>query len=192
MVLNGIGRVRVTPNTFSPSPVPGFHPLYIFYLTGSEAVVLDGGDLFAAQNYASTGMGIAYPQSAGPFAFSGKYGFSLAQQSGTESDATGQWSADSNALTLSGLMDTSVGSSATQVNGSFVSAGPDGRFAATLGSPGFEFNSPSTSGFAADFYSIDSTRGFFTETDLTDPNAPSGVVSLGYYATRTPVCAGCP
>jgi hypothetical protein len=193
MVLNGIGRVRITPSTFSPSPAPGFHPLYIFYLTGTgnEALVLDGGDLNSTQNYASVGAGIAYPQSSAPFTFAGKYGFSLTQQNGSEMDITGQWTADPSTSSLSGFMDSLTSPNAT-LTGTFAAPGSDGRFTAGLGGQGFEFTSPSTSAFAAEFYEIDSTRGFFVETDLIDPNGPSGVVSLGYYAARIPVCSGCP
>ena len=45
---------------------------------------------------------------------------------------------------------------------------------------------------ALDNYIIDPGHGFFVETDLVDPIAPSGAVSFGYYATRNPVCVGCP
>lgn len=193
MVLNGIGRARVTPNTFTPAATPPFHPLYIFYLTGngSEAAVLDAGDLNVAQNYASLGAGIAYPQSAPPFPFTGGYGFSLTQQNGAQLDGTGQWVADPNTKTLSGFMDTGT-ASGSLVGGSFASAGPDGRFAVDLSGSGFAFTSPSTSTLQTNFYAIDSTRGFFVETDLTDPTSPSSTVSLGYYAARTPLCTGCP
>ena len=50
----------------------------------------------------------------------------------------------------------------------------------------FEF-----SPFAVDYYIIDPSHGFFVETDLVNPNSSSGVVSFGYYAARTPVCATC-
>jgi hypothetical protein len=193
MLLNGTGRAHVTPSTFSPSPSPGFHPVMIFYLTGNgnPALVLDGGDLSLAQNYPSLGAGIAYPQSSAPFTFAGKYGFSLTQQNGNESDSTAQIAADPNTNTFAGIMDNAALPN-TPISGTFASPGPDGRFTAGLTGAGFEFTSPSTSAFAAAFYAIDSTRGFFVETDLTDPVAPSSVVSLGYYAARTPVCAGCP
>jgi len=193
MLLNGIGRVRVTPAVFTPNPAPAFHHLYIFYLTGNgtPALVLDGGDLTTLQSYASVGAGIAYPQSPAPFTFAGKYGFLLTQENGLENDFTAQFSADPNALTLAGFMDstTSLGS---PISGTFAAPGPDGRFAAALGGSGFEFRSPANSAWAADFYTIDSNRGFFVETDLTDSTAPSSTVSLGYYAARTPVCSGCP
>lgn len=188
MVLNGKGRVRVMPSVFSPSPLPAFHHLLIFYLTGNgtPALVLDGGDLTVAQSYGSVGTGIAYPQSAGPFTFAGKYGFSLTQQNGSETDSTGQWTADPNALTLAGTMDTPAAPNAA-LTGSFVAPGPDGRFAGNLSGSALAFNGPTM-----DFYTIDSSHGFFVETDLTNSTSPSATVSLGYYAARTPVCAGCP
>lgn len=193
MLLNGIGRVRVTPSVFTPPPSPALHHLYIFYLTGggTPALVLDGGDLTGLQSYASVGAGIAYPQASAPFTFAGKYGFSLTQQNGSESDGTGEFSADSNALTLAGFMDT-TSSPGSAFSGTFAVPGADGTFAGSLSGTGFEFRSPANSAWAADFYTIDSNRGFFIETDLTNSTSPSSTVSLGYYAARTAVCAGCP
>jgi hypothetical protein len=43
------------------------------------------------------------------------------------------------------------------------------------------------------FYVIDPNHGFFVETDLINQSAQqTGQVSLGYYAARSPICAGCP
>jgi hypothetical protein len=65
----------------------------------------------------------------------------------------------------------------------------NGCFSGTL--EGSAFVSPNQP-FSVDYYLIDSGHGFFVETDLLNPSSPSGVVSLGYFAQRTPVCAGCP
>ena len=188
--LNGIGRARVVFNKFSPAPKPNFQPAFAFYLTGNgnPPLVLD---ISANANYPTVGAGIAYPQSATP-TFGGKYGFSLTQQNGGESDSTAQMTADTTTNTLAGFMDTSSGSFGNPITGSFAVPGPNGAFTGGLGGQAFEFISPLTGSFAANFYAIDSGHGFFTETDLTDPNNPSGVVSLGYYAVRSPTCAGCP
>jgi hypothetical protein len=46
--------------------------------------------------------------------------------------------------------------------------------------------------FAADGYIVDPGHVFFVETDLVNSTLPSGQVSFGYYAARTPLCASCP
>jgi hypothetical protein len=61
-----------------------------------------------------------------------------------------------------------------------------GRFAGTFNGQVCEF-----SPFAVDDYIVDPSHGFFVETDPVNPNSSSGVVSFGYYAARTPVCATC-
>jgi hypothetical protein len=185
------GKVQFT-RTFSPSPQPPFHEGLLFYLTGNgnPALILDIGDP-TTQNYPSLGVGIAYPQAAGPFGLAGTYGLSLTQQNFTEIDSVAQFAADPNTSSLSGVMDTAT-SPNNPILGSFGTPGPDGRFGASLSGQGFEFISPSTSDFATEFYAIDSAHGFFVETDLIDPNNPSATVSLGYYAARAPLCAGCP
>jgi len=45
-----------------------------------------------------------------------------------------------------------------------------------------------------DFYTIDPGHGLFVETDLVNATPPEqqGQVSFGYYATRHPLCDGCP
>lgn len=193
MALNGIGRNRVIPGMFSSPPSPVFRTLLIFYLTGNgnPALVLGGGDLSSTQNYPSLGIGIAYPRANAPFTLNGTYGLTLTQQNGTESDAIAELSATASSGTLSGILDNDVVSD-TPFSGTFGDPGPTGRFAAALTGTAFEFTSPATSSFAAEFYAIDSGHGFLVETDLIDTNAPSATVSFGYYAARTPVCAGCP
>ena len=196
---SGTGRGRANVLNISPKPTPSYLPAFIFYLTGNgnPALVLDVGDTTHNPqpnfpDYPSLGAGIAYPQSTGPLTFSGTYGFSLTQQNGSEVDSTAQMTADATSNTLSGLMDTSSGSFDTPLTGTFVAPGTNGRFAASLSGQAFDFVDPTTSSFAAEFYAIDSSRGFFVEPDLKDPNNPSGVVSFGYYAARALICAGCP
>jgi hypothetical protein len=192
--IKGTGRVLPLFTHFSPPTKPSFSPKLIFYLTGNgnPALVLDGSDTSGAINYPSVGAGIAYPQSAGPFTFGGDYGFSFTQQNGTENDGTGAMTANPAANTLSGVVDANSGFNPTSNNslsGTFgtPAAAANGRFPGTFSSPIFDF-----SPFAMDYYAIDSNHGFFIETDLVNPTAPSAVVTFGYYAARTAVCAGCP
>jgi hypothetical protein len=177
----GTGRVQTTFTHFAPRPTPAYQPRFFFYLTGNgnPPLVLDGGDL----NYPSVGSGIAYPQSVPPFIFNGDYGFSVVQQNGSENDGTGQMTADAGSLT--GVVDLNSGFSISFNNafsGSFVPPASNGRFAGTLFNPAV----------AVEHYIVDRNRGFFVETDLVDPNVPTGQVSFGFYEARTPVCEGCP
>jgi len=186
----GTGRVRVAMNGFKPAPQPAYVPTFFFYLTGNgnPPLVLDGGD--STFDYPSVGTGIAYAQASGTLTFNGKYGISITQQNGfLESDGTAEITADSTAGTLSGLIDIDAGLNAqfaSPVAGTFTSAS-GGRFKGTLDSVVFD-----STPFAVEYYMVDSGHGFFVETDAVDPNFPAGIVSFGYYAARTPVCAGCP
>lgn len=186
----GVGRARAIFGRFLPHQNPAFAPVFIFYLTGNgnPVLFLDASD--TSLNYPSLGAGIAYPQSAGPFTFAGKYGVSFTQQNGSENDGTGQITAASTAGTLSGVVDNNSAFTTTfdsPISGTFAAPGSNGLSAGTLSGTPFDF-----SPFAVDYYIIDPTQGFFVETDLVNPNDPSGVVSFGYEAVRTPVCAGCP
>lgn len=177
----GIGRVRATLKDFDPAPRPAYHPLLIFYLTGEgPALVLNSGGKDA--NYPSLGAGIAYPRAASR-TFRGKYGVSFTQQNGSENDGTGRVVVDpASNPSLSGLVDDTnfgLGNPVTLTD-HVGSQDSNGRIQGTfLGSP-------------VRFYPIDSTQGFFVQTDLADEQLPSGQVALGYYATRTPICDGCP
>jgi len=186
----GIGRVRVVFNHFVPQPKPGFAPLFFFYLTGNgnPVLFLDASD--NSLNYPSLGAGIAYPQASAPLTFGGDYGFSFTQQNGSENDGTSQMTAISTAGTVSGIADNNSAFTTTfdsPISGTFQPPASNGLSVGTLSGPPFDF-----SPFDVDYYLIDPTQGFFVETDLVNPNAPSGVVSFGYYAARIPVCAGCP
>lgn len=186
----GTGRVNVFPRNLSPRPNPPLDQELFFYLTGNgnPALVMDGSD--STFNYPSLGAGIAYLQSTAPLAFNGKYGISFTQQNGGENDGTGQMTANSTSGTASGAADTNFGFNPTfdnPISGTFAPPPADGRFAGTLTGQSFEF-----SPFALEYYAIDAGHGFFVETDLVDPNNPTGVVTFGYYSAATPVCAGCP
>jgi hypothetical protein len=187
----GAGRFDTTFTHFSPHPNPPYNPKLYIYLTGNgnPALILDASDTTASINYPSLGVGIVYPQSTGALTFSGDYGFSFTQFNGSENDGSGQLTANSSAGTLSGAFD--VNSSFNPTFGNLLSgtfqAPVNGRFSGTLSGPTLD-----VSPFAADFFIIDPNHGFFVETDLANPNDPTGVVSFGYYASRTPVCPTCP
>lgn len=179
----GTGRVRPVFSHFIPRPNPGFQPSLFFYLTGNgnPPLVFYGGDL--SNNYPSLGTGIAYPQATGPLTFGGNYGFSFTQQNGGEGDGTGQMTATPTTGALSEIVDINSGFNPTfdsSFNDTFQAPLANGRFAGTL------FNSA----ISVEYYIIDPSKGFFVETDLVNPG--SGQVSFGYFAARTPVCAGCP
>lgn len=183
----GTGRVKANFFQFTAlHHLPVFYPLFYFYLTGpgSPPLILYLGDRTLNQDYPSLGVGTAYQPTAS-LAFGGDYGFEITQQNGSaESDATGQMTATNN--TLAGTVDINSGFSSTYgtiLNGTFT-APSNGQFSGSLNGSVFD-SSPLT----ADFYMIDQGHGFFVETDLV--SAPSGVVSFGYYATRTPTCVGC-
>ncbi|MGA7573294.1 MAG: hypothetical protein WCA97_04865 [Terriglobales bacterium] len=201
----GTGRARSTAVTFDPEPKHGYQPAWFFYLTGSgkPLLVLEAGD----SHYPSLGSGIAYPQSTAAPSFSGDYGFSFTQElSGAgENDGTGQLNAISSTTPplLSGFTDINLNFGANldqPFTGSFSAPTAAGAFPGFL--VGTNNNTVSSAAFtpqiAVDYYFIDPGHGFFVETDLvnsvppTTPPAPSGQVSLGYYAARTPVCSDCP
>ena len=179
---NGIGRFRVTLSHFVPAPQTQFRPRLTFYLTtpGEPALVLHaGGEELSTP---SLGIGIAYPQSTPPLAFSGRYTTSFTQENGSENDGTGQMTANpaANPPSLSGTADDSANGLGNPLPLADTFAPPDsnGHFLGTF------------LGSNASYYLVDSGHGFFVETDLVNPG--SGQVAIGYFAPRTPVCDGCP
>lgn len=178
----GIGRFRLAINHLAPVPQTTFRPRLIFYLTspGGPALVLHAGgeDLFTP----AIGAGIAYLQGSPPFSFNGPYATSFTQQNGGETDGTGQMTAQpaSNPPSLPGAVDDSVNGVGNSLPLADTFALPDsnGHFTGTF------------IGSNAAYYLVDSGHGFFVETDLVNPG--SGQVAVGYFATRTPVCDGCP
>jgi len=187
----GIGRVRSFFDNVLPHPAGGFHANFIFYQTGNgnpALVLASANNDQASPLFLATG--IVYPQS-GPLTFGGDYGLNFTEQNGNESDGTGQMTANpaSTPPSLSGAVDINSNFAAAfdnPLSGTFNSPSSNGLFPGVLTGQAFDF-----SPFAADFYIIDPGHGFFVETDLVNPNDPSGVVTLGYYAARTPVCASC-
>jgi hypothetical protein len=192
----GTGRGSLNSITFPPALKPAYSPTVFFYLTGltgtgePAALVLAGGD----SHYPSVGTGIAYLQS-GTAAFTGDYGFSFTQLNSTgENDGTAQLNANPTATPpVSGLADVNIDFGADQdqpFTGTFstpTAAAPfAGSLLGTISANSVVF-SPQ---IAVDNYFIDSGHGFWIETDLISQQ--SGQVSLGYYATRTPVCSTCP
>jgi len=104
---------------------------------------------------------------------------------GSEADGTGQMTVDTTAHTLSGIVDTNSSFFAqpnTALIGSFQATAISGRLTGTLSNKIFP------SDLAVAYYLIDSSNGFFVETDSLN----TANLSLGYFAGRVPVCQGCP
>ena len=197
----GTGRATSTSITFNPQPKSGYLPQFFFYLTGNgnPALVLEAGDT----HYPSVGVGISYPQSSASAAFTGTYAFSFTQEQFgfSENDGTAALTVNpSGTPQLFGLADANLGGGASQDNGffgTFNSPTSSAPFSGTLyADPNAPFNAvfplPPSPPTSVDYYYIDQGHGIWIETDLVDPTSPSGQVSTGYYATRTPVCEGCP
>ena len=205
-----IGCTACTPATsitFNAALKATYRPEFFFYLTGLRgsdpaAVVLEVGDPGPSPDlhYPSIGTGVAYAQSTMTAAFTGPYGFSFAQENGGENDGTAQMNANPTGTPqVSGLADANLGGSASQDNaflGTFSTPTSSAPFSGILyanpNPPGGAGSNVFPSPMAVDYYFIDPDHGFWVETDLVNATPPSGQVSLGYYAARTPVCAGCP
>lgn len=197
----GSGRVDTNSSFTFGDPNNGTGPELVFYLTGAgnPILVLDadiepalaGGGEFGF----GVGTGIAYPGAAGA-TFNGSYGSSLTQNlSAFELDGTGDLSAS--AQTVSGVMDANIGfvptlaDQGTNVSDGFRGTGVSGRLTGTLQTPVTSLLGLANVSVA--YYLIDSNHGFVIETDgdaFTGVNP--GDLSFGFFATRTPVCAGCP
>jgi hypothetical protein len=202
---SGTGRTTTSIDKISLKPNPAYQPVFIAYLTGNgnPALVLERG----GGSYPLLGAGIAYPQSATP-TFSGDYGFSFTQlNSSVENDGTAQTIAAS--PSFSGLADSSANTTTPldptltdhDFTGSFASPQSNGIFTGTFSNNdsatdavgnAFNVGNNTNNQFAADFYIVDPSQGFFVETDLVNPSLPSGQVSFGYYGARAPLCATCP
>ena len=180
----GEGRFdsNITFNTNGPGPE------LIFYLTGNgnPPLVLD-----ADANLPAVGTGASYPQAAPPYSFNGKYGLYFTQSSfGSENDATGEILVSGTAMNFSGTVETEVGfgnQGQTNLTGTFSAIPNTGQFTGTLTNTLFPSLGASPNTLAVDFYLIDSGHGYFIETD----SLTSGELTLGYFATRTPVCPNC-
>ena len=189
------GTGRANSRIFFPSRSTEPGAELIFYLTGNgnPPLILDAdGDL----NFfgpVAVGTGLAYPQAAPPFSFSGKYGLSFTQnQAGSETDASGALNVNGTAQTLSGTVDTNFFFSPaldTALTGSFQpsQSGPANRFTGTLFNQFFPINVDNNNDIAVAYYIIDPNHAFLVETDTLNTNT----VTFGYLAMRTPVCATC-
>jgi len=176
--------------TFATS---GSGPELIFYLTGNgnPPLILD-----ADVNFLALGTGAAYPQAAPPLTLNGPYGLYLTQSSGGfESDGTAQVSVNGPAGTLSGFLDLNLSLPPTQspqpdqpLSGTFGAIPGTGRSAGSLTNPLFHSAGTTPTTLTIDFYLIDSSHGYFIETD----SLTSGFLTLGYFGARTPVCPNCP
>ncbi len=180
----GTGRVDSSLNFATNGPGPEL----IFYLigNGNPPLVLDSD-----VSIGSIGVGMAYTQAPAPFTFNGSFGLSFTQStSGLENDGTGQISVDGTANTLSGVVDTNLSFSPqpnTALTGTYGAIDPTGRSTGTLTNTFFPSPGTTPSTLAATFYLIDSTHGFFIETD----SSLSGELSFGTFTARTPVCPTC-
>ena len=188
----GTGRVQAYLGGFT-YPNNSYHATYIFYLTGNgnPALVLAVGET----SFPFLGTGIAYPQSASAPTFSGSYGLSFTQQLGpVEFDGTGEMTVASPALSgaadVGPTVDQGFSGTFSSQNCSGVTGCFPGSFSNAAGNSGsssaFQGNNVSNPNapvaFNADFYMIDSSHGFFAETDLLTQEQ----VTFGYFATSTP------
>jgi hypothetical protein len=180
----GTGRVDSSLNFATNGPGPEL----IFYLTGNgnPPLVLDSD-----VNIGSLGVGLAFAQAASPFSFDGSFGLSFTQStSGLENDGTGQINVNGSASSLSGVVDTNLSFSPqpdTTLTGTYGTIDPSGRFTGELTNTFFPSPGARPSTLAVAFYLIDSSHGFFIETD----SSLSGELSFGAFAARTPVCPTC-
>jgi hypothetical protein len=202
------GRVDTNSSFTFGNSSNGTGPEVVFYLTdsGNPALVLDA-DITPTLNSSELGVGtgLAYPTTAGA-TFAGDYGMSLTQNLNlNEGDATGPICVNGNSIvcpvpsggtsalsTLFGTIDQSLGFSPLVPTPNFITGGfqpstVSGRSTGTLSSQNFPTNPLSVA-----YYLIDSNHGFFVETDGGLQGANPGFLTFGYYAGRTPVCAGCP
>ncbi|HZW92930.1 MAG TPA: hypothetical protein VFF64_08255 [Candidatus Eremiobacteraceae bacterium] len=190
---SGTGRVDsiITFATNGPGPE------LIFYLTGNgnPPLLLDADDNSSSSGVGSTGIGVGQPQAAPPFSFNGRYGLMFAQElnsNESENDATGQIVVNGTLDTLTGAIDTDenfVPGPNTPVSGTFVAIPSNGRFTGTLNNSFFPNTNPTVPNtIAVAFYLVNPGYGFFIETD----SSTSGELTLGSFATRTPVCSACP
>ena len=175
----GTGRVGSSTSFHGLGPGPEF----IFYLTGNGTppLILD-----ADVNMGAVGTGGAYV-AAPQVSFNGKYGVTFTQNLGFEIDSSGPMAADGTAGTLAGTIDTNFGLSPfidTPLTGTFQTTTLADRFTGTLSNEALPGGGP----VAAAFYLIDSTQGFFVETD----SANTGNQMFGYFTSRTPICQTCP
>lgn len=196
----GTGRVNSTSFTFNHT-INGAGPQLVFYLTGkgSPALVLDA-DLEPKLGGAGVATGIAYPALKSGSSFSGAYGLYFTQNLGgggsNEADGAGEMTADSTNLTVSGVVDADFLFFPTpgiqgqpNLSDGFQPSTVTGINNRLTGTLMLDSSLPDVS---VAYYLIDSNHGYFVENDGgANGTNPSGL-TFGYFATRTPVCQGCP
>ena len=185
----GTGRVD-SNSSIVLANLNGSGPELVFYLTGNgqPALVLDA-DIEPVLSGAGLGTGLAYPVRAGA-SLAGDYGLSFGQNlSGTQTNGVGQILTNNSAGIFSGVADMNFGFSGqpdTPLTGTFQTTVISGRLTGTLSNQFFP------SDLSVAFYVIDSGHGYFIEVDGGPNGTNPGNLSLGYFATRSPVCQGCP
>ncbi len=165
-------------------------PELIFYLTGNgnPPVVLS-----LDSTLGSLGIGLANPQTASAISFNGPYGLEFTQgisANVTENDSTAQITVNGSQGSLAGLLDSDVdfnGQLGSPLTGVFSPGSAAGSYSGSLTDPFFPTPGTVSNTIAVDFYLIDSTQGYFIETD----SVTSAVLTFGNFSTRTPVCQSC-
>ncbi len=184
--LDASGDGRVDANLTFKNNGPG--PEFFLYLTGNgnPPLILD-----ADSNLGSVGTGLAYPQLTSSFSFSGPYGLYFTQGAfGAENDGTAEVTVEGTAETLAGIVDSNFLFSPltdTNLTGTFGTISTTGRSTGSLTNTFFPSPGSNANTIAVSYYFIDATQGLFIETDSFD----SGELTVGYFATRTPLCQGC-
>jgi hypothetical protein len=195
------GRVDTGSSFTFATSGNGTGPEFVMYMTGNgDPVLVLDNDTEPSLNGGFAGglaTGLAYPTTAG-VSLTGKYGVSFTQNfNTTEADATGQICANgssvvcqgSSANTFSGTVDQTVAFSPQGPNtlsATFQGSAVNGRLTGTISDVNF-YNNP----LSVAFYLIDSSHGFFVETDGGPNGANVGYLSFGYLTGRVPVCSGC-
>jgi hypothetical protein len=199
------GRVDTDTSFAFATPANGTGPELVFYLSGggNPALVLDA-DIEPALNGGAgaggVGTGIAYPSDPGGV-LAGDYGLNFTQNFNppTEADASGQMCVNGSSVTcaggttesLSGVVDLTIGFNPVPppdlIAATIQNSAVRGRLTGTLSDINF-LNNP----LAVALYVIDSSDGFFVETDGGANGANPGVLTFGYFSSRMPVCTGCP
>lgn len=183
---SGTGRVDTQVSFTKHEPAPE----WIFYLTGNgnPPVVLSIDTTVGA-----LGIGLATPQTTSQISFNGRYGMSFTQSvsaSATENDSTDQMTADGTKGTFAGTVDSNIsfnGQVDTPISGSFTPGSVAGQFSGTVTDAFFPTPTTVSNTLSVDYFLIDSTQGYFIETD----SLVSADLTFGYFASRTPVCTTC-
>ena len=181
---SGTGRV----DSLFTYPGSGQGPEFIFYLTGNgnPPLILDADFNLMGFGAGGVGTGIAYPATV-PSPFSGSYALYMTESLfGSETDLAGEMTVDGTALTINGVLDANsffTPVPATTLTGTFNELTSSGRSRALLTNAVFP-----AAPMSVEIYFIDAGHGFMIENDSLQTFS----LGLGYFATRTPICDGCP